>query len=152
MGGQGQRRLRVGRWSGSNLVYHVSFVTANRLPMFTDLRLGRAVIDSLRWEHEAHNVDSMCFCLMPDHCHWLFALTGGRSLSVVINTVKSLSARRVNRALNRSGSVWQRSFYDRAIRREEDLEAVARYIVANPVRAGLVRSVRDYPHWDAVWI
>ncbi len=27
----------------------------------------------------------------------------------------------------------------------------ARYIIANPVRAGLVYSVRDYPYWDAVW-
>jgi len=29
---------------------------------------------------------------------------------------------------------------------------VARYIVANPLRAGLVESVRDYPHWDAIWL
>ena len=35
---------------------------------------------------------------------------------------------------------------------DEDLVAVARYIVANPVRAGLVKNVRDYPHWDAVWL
>ncbi|MFV3290267.1 transposase, partial [Pseudomonas sp. NY11955] len=29
---------------------------------------------------------------------------------------------------------------------------VARYIVANPIRAGLVSRVGDYPHWDAVWL
>jgi hypothetical protein len=37
------------------------------------------------------------------------------------------------------------------IRREEDLVSIARYIVANPLRAGIVKSVREYPHWDAVW-
>ena len=42
--------------------------------------------------------------------------------------------------------------HDRALRRDEDLLAVARYIVANPLRAGLVRRVGDYPLWDAVWL
>jgi hypothetical protein len=48
--------------------------------------------------------------------------------------------------------MWQKGFHDRAIRREEDLRAVARYIIANPLRAGLVRRVHDYPLWDAIWL
>ena len=32
------------------------------------------------------------------------------------------------------------------------LRDVARYIVANPLRAGLVERVGDYPYWDAVWL
>jgi putative transposase len=32
------------------------------------------------------------------------------------------------------------------------LRNLARYVVANPLRAGLVDSIRDYPHWDAVWL
>jgi putative transposase len=48
--------------------------------------------------------------------------------------------------------LWQKGYHDRAIRREEDLLAVARYIVANPLRAGLVKRVGDYPLWDAVWL
>jgi putative transposase len=48
--------------------------------------------------------------------------------------------------------VWQRGFHDHALRKEEDIVSVARYIVANPVRDGLVRRIGDYPHWDAVWL
>ncbi|MFP3408382.1 transposase, partial [Pseudomonas sp. SIMBA_065] len=48
--------------------------------------------------------------------------------------------------------IWQPGYQDHALRREERLVHVARYIVANPLRAGLVKSVRDYPHWDAVWL
>jgi REP element-mobilizing transposase RayT len=66
--------------------------------------------------------------------------------------VKSRSAIEINRLLGRRGRIWQKGFHDHAIRKEEDLRAVARYVVANPVRAGLVQSVRDYPHWDARWI
>ena len=46
----------------------------------------------------------------------------------------------------------QRGFHDRAIRKQDDLVAVARYIVANPLRAGIVDSIRNYPLWDAKWL
>jgi len=36
--------------------------------------------------------------------------------------------------------------------KSEDLMKVARYIVANPLRAGLAGHLADYPHWDAIWL
>ena len=48
--------------------------------------------------------------------------------------------------------LWQTGYYDHAIRKDEDIQAIARYIVANPIRAGLVTKVGDYSHWDAVWL
>lgn len=65
---------------------------------------------------------------------------------------KARSARAVNGYLGRSGSLWQRAFHDRALRENEDVQATARYIVANPLRAGLVKHIGDYPFWDAVWL
>jgi hypothetical protein len=50
------------------------------------------------------------------------------------------------------GNIWQRGFFDRAIRKDDDLLGIARYIVANPLRAGIVDSVGDYPLWDAMWL
>ena len=49
-------------------------------------------------------------------------------------------------------NVWQKGFHDRAVRQEDDLPAIARYVVANPVRAGLVTKTGTYPHWDAIWV
>jgi REP element-mobilizing transposase RayT len=48
--------------------------------------------------------------------------------------------------------LWQKGFHDRAIRTEADLPAIGRYIVTNPVRAGLVSRVGAYPHRDAVLV
>jgi len=48
--------------------------------------------------------------------------------------------------------VWQRGFHDHAVRREENLRALARYIIANPLRAGLTRSPAEYSFWDCVWL
>ena len=89
---------------------------------------------------------------MPDHLHWLMQVNGRRSLSESVCVVKSGAARQINALRGSLRRVWQRGFYDRAIRKEDDLVAIARYIVANPLRAGLVQSIKDYPHWDAIWL
>ncbi len=69
-----------------------------------------------------------------------------------MHLVKGRSARQINLAFGRTQRLWQPGFHDRALRAEEDRLAAARYIVANPLRAGLVRRVADYPHWDCVWL
>jgi hypothetical protein len=43
-------------------------------------------------------------------------------------------------------------FHDHALHRDEDLKNLGLYVVANPLRAGLVKSLGDYPHWDAIWL
>ena len=74
------------------------------------------------------------------------------TLSCMMGRTKSRVTHAFNRAVGRNGALWQHGFHDRAIRREEDLAAVARYVVANPLRAGLVDRIGDYPLWDAVWL
>ena len=58
----------------------------------------------------------------------------------------------LNRYRGNHGRVWQDGFHDHALRREEDLRAAARYVVANPLRAGLVETIGQWPLWDAVWL
>ncbi len=94
----------------------------------------------------------LAWVLMPDHAHWLLQLGAGRTLDVLVAELKAFSARNANRSLARLGPVWGRSYHDRAIRREEDIQDVARYIVANPLRAGLVRRIGEYPYWNAIWL
>ena len=97
-------------------------------------------------------VTTLAFVVMPDHVHWLVQLGEGDDLASTINKMKSRSALKINRRLGRTGRVWQRGYFDRGIRSGEDLVAVARYIVANPLRAGIVADIGKYPHWDAVWV
>ena len=149
---KGTRRTRVGRFSERNRIYHVITKTSNNQPVFQSFGCARILIDLLHQQQTATHASSLAFVVMPDHLHWLMQLTGDRSLSICVNAVKSGSTRRINATTGRSGRLWQKGYYDHAIRTEEDLPAIARYIVANPVRAGIVASVRTYPHWDAMWL
>jgi REP element-mobilizing transposase RayT len=86
---------------------------------------------------------------MPDHWHGLLQLEGDGPLAGVMQNAK---ARAVNLARGRGGTVWMPGFHDHALRHERDLLPCARYIVANPLRAGLVDRLGRYPYWDAVWL
>ncbi|WP_024695527.1 transposase [Pseudomonas syringae] len=144
-------RLRIGRASDVGQIYLVTAKTFQRAPAFSDWRLGRLLVSELRDVQERQLADSLAWVVMPDHFHWLLELKG-HSLSGVVQRVKSRSAIAVNKASGCSGTFWQSGFHDIAVREERNLVHFARYIVANPVRAGLVNSVREYPLWDAVWL
>ncbi|MGK9065019.1 REP-associated tyrosine transposase [Stutzerimonas chloritidismutans] len=147
----GASSLRRGRFSEPGRIYLVTAVTQAREPRFADWRLGRLVVEQMRAADATCGLRSLAFVVMPDHFHWLFELSD-QPLHAAVMRMKSLSAKAVNAALGRSGQVWQRGFHDRAIRREDDIRAVARYVIANPLRAGLVQRVGEYPLWDAVWL
>ncbi|MFJ3482492.1 REP-associated tyrosine transposase [Pseudomonas sp. NPDC090202] len=144
-------RLRYGRHSQTQQIYLITAVTRSRTPLFQDWQTGRLLVHQFRRAQLDGWADSLAWVVMPDHFHWLLSL-GACDLSNLILATKSRAAREINAHLGRSGAVWQRGFHDRAIRCDEDLPSVARYIVANPIRAGLVKRVQDYPLWDAVWL
>jgi REP element-mobilizing transposase RayT len=143
--------LRKGRVSEVGRAYLITTVVEGRRHLFADWRIGRLVVAEMRAEHDSGGVESLAWVLMPDHLHWLVTLQAG-ALDDVMRRVKSRSAIAVNRALRSDGRVWQKGYHDPAAREEEDWQAMARYVVANPLRAGLVQSLRDYPLWDAAWL
>ena len=148
----GHKALRKGRWSQPNRIYLVTTGTNARQPFFNDLFVGRLVVKEMRRLESDGIVTSLAWVLMPDHLHWLFGLTEKEDLSRVIKLLKGRSSHKINQILARSGSTWEKAFHDRALRKEEDIRKIARYIVANPLRAKLVENIYDYPLWDAVWM
>ncbi len=139
-------RLRSGRYSQSGQVYMITVVTAERRRIFEHFSAARTLIGHLKTANDLQTASTLAFVVMPDHLHWLMQLGEGATLSQVVRGVKSLTSHRLGYP------VWQRGYHDHAVRHDEDLKAMSRYVIANPIRAGLVSSVGDYPHWDAVWV
>jgi len=137
------KNLRKGRVSLQNQTYLITTVTACRLPIFADFQNARHLIGTLKTEA---NAQTLAFVVMPDHLHWLMTLINQGQLPKVVKGIKSVSARKIGKP------VWQAGYHEHALRQEANLQATARYIIANPLRAGLVERIGDYPHWDAVWL
>jgi putative transposase len=114
---------------------HRAFVSAERVDV-ASTQILRAAADE-RFALTA-------YCYMPDHLH---LLAEGR-------TAASDCRRFIARAKQFSGfyyqknfgeRLWQRYGYERVLREDEATLSVARYIVANPIRAGLANNIHDYP-------
>lgn len=141
-----QKNLRKGRVSLSNQIYHIISTTKNRTTVFSELASARKLILTLQQSDILKFTNTLAFVVMPDHLHWLMQLNEGATLSRVVKNLKSQSAKAIGQP------IWQAGYYDHAIRQDEDIQKIARYIVANLIRAGLVNKVGDYPHWDAIWL
>ncbi len=148
----GNVALRRGRVSQAHGTYLVTTATVNRTRHFENFAAG--CVASRCFEDVALLGDArmLAWVLMPDHVHWLIQLGEADLLGGVVNRLKSASARCANRALGRTGALWMPAFHDHALRADESLQLVARYIVGNPLRAGLVENIGDYPFWNTVWI
>jgi putative transposase len=150
-GSQRGSNLRLGRYSGIGQIYLLTSVTHDRQPLFREWHTGRLLVSEFRSAQQDGIADSLAWVVMPDHFHWLVALRQG-NLGGLMRRVKSGSALSLMRSGHAPLRVWQKGYHDRAVRREDDLRSIARYIVANPLRAGLVKRIGDYPLWDAVWL
>lgn len=145
----GHRGLRKGRVSLCGQIYLVTTTTAGRSPVFADFELARVAARAIATPQAVLTV--LCWVLMPDHMHALVELNEG-TLPEAVRALKARAAFAVNRARGTHGALWSRAFHDHALRHDDDMLEIARYIICNPLRAGLVRSVREYAFWDAVWL
>ena len=87
--------------------------------------------------------DLVAFCIMPNHVHLVCTpLEKGEgvfnSLTEILQSLKRHTARQSNLILGRSGAFWQDESYDHIVRDEAELERIIKYVLNNPVKAGLV--------------
>jgi putative transposase len=124
--------------------YSLSLVTRDRVPVFTDRGIVDATMDRLTLSCARYGFCLHAYCFMPDHLHLLVSGQEGSSLRDFVRHFKQLSGHHYKR--EHGAQLWQISYYDHVLRKEEDLLAIARYIWDNPMRAGLVQERSEYPY------
>ena len=123
--------------------YSITISAAARHRAFVRTELVEGCVDLLQEAAEHHQFQVHAYCFMPDHVHLLVEGRDDASLVAFIKRFKQRSAFSYKR---RTGmSLWQRSYYDHTLRHEDRVAVVAEYIWNNPVRAGLVENVEEYP-------
>lgn len=116
----------------------------------SDERIAQLVYDAIMYrDGEQYNL--ICFTIMPNHVHMVFsplitaqpgkAHNKGKSgkylLSPIMESLKRYTAGEANSMLGRSGAFWQHESYDRVVRDENELQRIVKYVLHNPVKAGL---------------
>ncbi len=120
--------------------------------IISDSPAARIITDKLLEMHQ-----ELCylyaFTIMPNHVHLLLRPLEHNgvqiSLSSIIKTFKGVTARLINLALHREGTLWFREYFDHWVRSQQELINVIEYIRNNPVQAGLAKDPR---HWLHTWL
>ncbi|HET7711370.1 MAG TPA: transposase [Thermoanaerobaculia bacterium] len=94
---------------------------------------------------------------MPDHVHIVISPLDGPDgnaygIAEILRRIKGTSSRSINRALDRTGPVWQHESWDHELRNDESLRQKCEYVANNPVRAGIVTRPEDYPWLWRQWL
>jgi putative transposase len=129
-------------------LYHVTSRGNARAPIFEDdgdrrlfLHILGEVVESCRWLCHA-------FCLMTNHYH-LLVETPEANLSRGMRQLNGIYTQRFNRVHERVGHILQGRFGAVLVEREAHLLELARYVVLNPVRAGLIDDAEGY-RWSSL--
>ena len=142
-----ETRRKLPHWQGPGETYFVTF-TAKHGSVPAEAR--KVIFDAcLYWNGKRCRVHSCV--VMPDHVHLLLTPLeipeGGayHSLSALLHSIKSYSAKQVNQLLKTSGSFWIEESHDHIIRCEKDFVEKWNFIRGNPVARGIAREPEEYP-------
>ena len=134
-------RLPLSAYAGP-LVVSLTLATKERRPVFEVARWTSACSRTLTQVAERRRALVFAYCFMPDHAHLVVQIAGDGSVVDLVKEFKQRTGYAFKRATGRS--LWQKSYHDHVLRRDEDLAAACRYVFGNPVRAGLVARAEEF--------
>ena len=144
------QRLAAGLYETAGHVCFVTIRAYRHQSPFTSPPRCQAMINTLRDQRILSRCLIHAFCLMPDHLQMLTSpREDGCSVLTFVDRFKGKSTNESWR-FGWQGKLWQPRNYDHVVRTEESLEAIAEYILSDPVRSGLVAEADEYP-WRGMW-
>ncbi len=135
------------RLHAPNLTFHVMSRGNARMPIYRDATDHERFLEILGDAVERWSLRCWAFCLMPNHYH-LVVRTADDTLSPAMRHVNGVYAQWWNRRHQRVGHVTQGRFKAQVVQEHRYLVAVCRYVLLNPVRAGLVADPAAWP-WSS---
>src|SRR5262245_50263081 len=124
--------------------FSLTFCTKDRALFFTEKRRVDLVFEQILRSATENEFGIVAYCFMPDHLHLLVEGLSDMSDGLLfIDRAKQYSGYYFKKACRTK--LWQRYGFEHTLRNDEATLSVARYILENPVRAGLVERVQDYP-------
>ena len=141
-----QHLRRLSRTWIDNPLYFITSCTNNRKRLLA----CEMAADILRveWQNARlqHGWAIGRYVFMPDHVHFFCApYRDAKPLSMFMAKWKEWTSKRLNSELRLTNSLWQKEFFDHLLRSRESYGAKWHYVRENPVRAGLVAKVEEWP-------
>ena len=135
-------RLHTDRYLGRQR-YFLTICTFKRQCHFLDATIVEICLDHFLRIAAAEYMAVTAYCFMPDHVH---LLAEGTEAAADMTRFVERAKQKTGYALRgvAEQQLWQPGWFDRILRESDDLKDALRYLLNNPVRAGLVENAADY--------
>ncbi len=138
-------RLTHEDYTDPNYVVFVSIHAAPRRAMFATAACASVILDCVQTGCEIHHLDLIAYCVMPDHIHVVIFTKDGCDVEKYLKGLKWATSRQLH-TMGVVGDIWQRSYWDRHHRDDDDVRTMIEYVLDNPVRQGLCRTRDEWPY------
>ncbi|MCX5727076.1 MAG: transposase [Candidatus Saganbacteria bacterium] len=123
--------------------YSIAICAYGKNSYFQDTALIKYLTNALKYESKIFGFGVYAYCFMPDHLHLLLIGDEVSNLVKFIKIYKQKTGYFFKQKYKKQ--LWQKSYYDHVLRKQETLNDVALYILNNPIRKNLVDDFRKYP-------
>jgi len=110
-------------------------------------QVASVITNTIRY-FNSERYELLAWTIMPNHVHVLLTLIADFSLSSILHSWKSFSAKKANQILGKTREFWQREYFDVLVTSERQFEFFLRYVLNNPVKAGLCNEIFQWPGTD----
>ena len=125
--------------------YALTVCTHARRSTFINAEIAAAVLGEIELAAAIEQFDILAYCFMPDHVHLL--AQGKSDTSDLQRFVKRWKQRTAFRYARSHGRrLWQTGYFDHVLRQEEETNRHILYVLGNPIRAGLAKTIGEYPY------
>jgi len=138
---------RSARKKSNSGIYHIVIRGINKQRIFEDDRDNRYFLERLKTYKEVGGYEIYAYCLMSNHVHLLMT-EGEEAIGTAFRRIGASYVYWYNWKYNRTGHLFQDRFRSEPVETDEYFLTVMRYIHQNPLKAGIVNKIQEYP-WSS---
>ena len=135
---------RIARGLGDGFIYHVLNRGNGKRTVFCKSRDYEAFLLLMQEAKDRIPISMYAYCLMPNHFHLVVMPERGADLSRWMQWLMTSHVRRYHGHYGSSGHIWQGRYKSFIVKQDGHLLNLLRYVEANPIRARLANSAREW--------
>ncbi|HKI79405.1 MAG TPA: transposase [Ignavibacteriaceae bacterium] len=133
-----------------NTYHHLYNRGANKGPIFFEKENFYYFLRRLKYYKTKYHIEILSYCLMPNHFHlFVHQLTDEFTISMLISSLLNSYTKSVNKKYLRSGTLFESKTKSKQIIDDHYFKWIIKYIIENPVKAGLVDEIIDWEYSNA---
>jgi len=130
--------------------HHLYNRGANKAIIFHESDNYLYFLERLRFYSERYHIKVLCYCLMSNHFHlFIKQMTDDHLISDFISALLNSYVKSFNKKYERSGTLFESKTKSKIIEEESYFKWVIKYILENPVKANLVKTIADWDYSNA---